>query len=111
MPDSLQVQLGRLRFQHTAVIRPKLAELYSAATANKMIAALRGCLRATWRLGQMSSDDYQRAIDIDRIEGDTLPAGRALTTGEIAALLDACVKDQSVAGIRDAAMSISGYIP
>lgn len=104
VPDSLQVQWGRLRFQHTAAIRSKLAESYSAATANKMLSALRGCLKAAWRLGQMSSDDYARAVDIDRIEGSALPAGRLLTAGEIAALLESCAKDATAAGVRDGAL-------
>ena len=52
----------------------------------------------------MSSDDYSRAVDIDRIEGSTLPAGRALTAGEIAALLEACQRDPSAAGVRDGAL-------
>ena len=69
VPDSLQVQWRRLRFQHTAAIRSKLAESYSAATANKMLSTLRGVLKSAWRLGQMSRDDYQRAVDIDRIFG------------------------------------------
>ena len=57
--DALTINWAALRFQHTAAIRSKLAEQYSAATANKMLSALRGVLKAAWRLGQMSSDDYQ----------------------------------------------------
>jgi integrase/recombinase XerD len=102
--NALTLNWAALRFQHTAAIRSKLAERYSAATANKMLSALRGVLKAAWRLGQMSSDDYARAVDIDRIEGSPLPAGRALTAGEIAALLEACAKDPSNAGVRDGAL-------
>lgn len=101
---ALTINWAALRFQHTAAIRARLAESYSAATANKMLSALRGVLKAAWRLGQMSSDDYSRAVDIDRIKGSTLPAGRALTAGEIAALLEACAKDATAAGARDAAL-------
>lgn len=102
--DALSIDWAALRFQHTAAIRSRLAEKYSAATANKMLSALRGVLKAAWRLGLMSAEDYTRAADLASVAGSTLPRGRALTSGEIAALLDACAKDQSAAGARDAAI-------
>ncbi len=102
--DALTINWAALRFQHTATIRSRLIEMYSAATVKKILSALRGCLKAAWRLGQMNAEDYQRAIDLDRINGSTLPAGRALTAGEIAALLEACAKDSKAAGVRDGAM-------
>jgi len=43
-------------------------------------------------------------VDIENVTGSTLPAGRALTSGEIAALMDACARDNSFAGTRDAAI-------
>lgn len=101
---ALTIQWAALRFQHTAAIRAKLADVYSAATANKMLSALRGVLKAAWRLGQIDSDDYARAVDLDRVAGSTLPAGRALTAGEIAALLESCAKDATAAGARDSAL-------
>lgn len=102
--SALQLDWSRLRFQHTALVRSKLAERYSAATANKMLSALRGVLKAAWRLGLMSAEDYARAVDVQAVTGSTLPAGRALTAGEISALLEACCEDLSPAGARDAAM-------
>lgn len=102
--DYLSVNWAALRFQHTSAIRSRLAEEYSAATANRMLSALRGVLKAAWRLGQMSADDYQRAVDIGRVLGETLPAGRALTGEEISALISACVRDKTPAGARDVAM-------
>ncbi|MGA2111770.1 MAG: tyrosine-type recombinase/integrase [Anaerolineales bacterium] len=38
------------------------------------------------------------------VSGETLPAGRALSSGEIAGLIDACADDLSPAGARDAAV-------
>lgn len=102
--DALGLEWGRLRFQHTAAIRAWLAETYAPGTARKMIAALRGALRAAWRLGQLGADDYRRAVDLDPIRGERLPTGRSLTAGEIAAMFAACAQDQTAAGIRDAAL-------
>ncbi len=93
-----------LRAQHTLAVRAALAERYAPATANKMLSALRGTLKAAWRLGQMATDDYQRAIDLPPVRGETLPRGCALSSGELGALFEACAEDSSPAGTRDAAL-------
>lgn len=93
-----------LRFQHTQAIRAQLTERYAPATANKFLSALRGVLKAARRLGQMSAEDCINAIDLKRIIGETLPAGRDLDSGEIAALMTACERDPSAGGPRDAAI-------
>ncbi len=93
-----------LRFEHTAAIRSKLAESYKPATANKMLSALRGVLKAAWRLGQMTAEDYHAAADVKAVEGQTLPRGRSITPGELGALMDACTNDANPSGARDAAM-------
>jgi site-specific recombinase XerD len=92
-----------LRYEHTHVIRAALAEEYAPATANKHLAALRGALKAAWRLGLMSAEDYQRACDLEPVRGTRLPAGRSLPTGEIAALFNACAGG-GPADVRDAAL-------
>jgi site-specific recombinase XerD len=94
----------QLRHQHTAAIRARLAEQFSAATVNKMLSALRGVLKATWRLGLMNGDDYQRAADIQAVKGKTLPRGRSLEAGELRALFRACARDEGPCGRRDAAL-------
>lgn len=98
-----------LRFQHTAAIRSTLAERYAPATANKMLAALRGVLKAAWQLGQMTAEDYARAADLEAVRGVTLPRGRALTAGELRALFGACADDPTPAGRRDAAILAALY--
>jgi integrase len=93
-----------LRYQHVAAIRAALAERMAPATVNKHLAALRGVLREAWRLGLMPAEDYQRAADVEGVRGSTLPAGRHVTAGELAALAAACRADPGPAGVRDAAM-------
>lgn len=102
--DALALDWSMLRFQHTTAIRSKLAEQYSATTASKMLSALRGVLKACWRLGLMTAEDYSRAADVKGVKGETLPRGRALTPAEIDALMTACLNDPTPAGARDAAM-------
>jgi site-specific recombinase XerD len=102
--DPLNLNWGALRYQHTNAIRAQLMERYSPASANKMLSALRQALKHARRLGQISGSDYDNAIDLDPVTGETLPAGRDLSQGEILALMNACMADESAAGTRDAAM-------
>lgn len=100
----LTLDWSALRYQHTAAVRSCLAETYKPSTANKMLSALRGVLHHAWQLGQMSSEDYHRARDVGTVKGQTIPAGRDLGAGEIAALIDGCAQDPTAAGARDAAI-------
>ena len=102
--DAFALDWARLRFSHTAALRSLLAERYAHSTANKMLAALRGTLKAAWRLGQMSAEEYQRACDVGTVQGETLPAGRAIASGELIGLMAACAQTEKLAGARDAAM-------
>ena len=106
--DAEALPWQQLRYQHTAAIRAALVEKYAASTANKILAALRGVLKEAWRLGQMESDDYHRAVDLPGVKGSTLPKGRALSSGEIRALFEACA-DGKPGGARDAAMVATLY--
>lgn len=103
-----------LRYRHTALIRSHLMQreivtskgrvVQSAANANKQLSALRGVLKEAWRLGQMDTDDYMRAVDLPNIAGgaDEL-TGRMMSMGEQIAIFAAC-SDSTAAGARDAAM-------
>lgn len=102
--DWLTCNWPAVRRPHTAALRARLADLYAPATANKAIAALRGVLREAWRLDLVGHDEYQRAADVARIEGDTIPAGRELDRREIRGLMRACASDHTAAGARDAAI-------
>lgn len=104
-----------LRAERTAAIRAMIGEqrspgpdgtprAWSPAYRNKHLSALRGVLEAAWRLGEMSSDDYQRARAVHNFRGTRLPAGRSVNAAEFAALLRVCAADASAAGRRDAAL-------
>jgi integrase len=94
----------QLRYQHTAALRSRLAEQYTAATANKILAALRGVLKEAWQLGFMTSEDYHRARNVQNIKDTTLLRGRALKPGESIAIQAACADDDRLAAVRDAAL-------
>jgi site-specific recombinase XerD len=93
-----------LRYQHTAAIRSALSARYKPATTNKMLAALRGVLKECQKLGWMSAEDFQKAVDIPILKATTLLRGRALTSSQITALQSACSRDPTAAGVRDAAI-------
>lgn len=100
--DYFDVPWQNLRFQHTAAIRSQLATEYKHSTVNRMLSALRGTLRAAWRLGLMTAEEYQLAASVESISGETVPAGRHVPPGELLALLATC--GQNKLGIRDAAV-------
>lgn len=92
----------RLSYANATAIRSRLAEIYSPATVNKALVALRQTLRAAWRNNLMNVDDYLKASDIKNVKFSRLLSGRVLSPGEIAALFKACA-DGTPAGSRDAA--------
>jgi hypothetical protein len=100
--DYFNVPWHHLRFQHTVAIRSQLTAEYKHSTANRMLSVLRGTLKAAWRLGLMSAEEYQLAASVESISGETVPAGRHVPPGELLALLATCGQDKL--GIRDAAV-------
>jgi integrase len=102
--DIFTLDWTAITYAHTAVLRTRLLEQYSPATTNRILSALRGVLKEAWRLGQITAEAYQRAIDVQNVKSETLPAGRELSQGEILALVTVCKVDQSPAGVRDAAV-------
>lgn len=102
--DCLTLDWAALRYQHTAAVRGHLLDTYAPATANRILSALRGVLEQAWLLGQMSAEDYHRAARLSPVVGETLPAGRELLSEEIASLIENCLEDESLIGIRDAAI-------
>ena len=101
----------QLEYQHTAAVRAVIVSYYKKRTAVKMLSAMRRVLKECWRLGYISVETYQRAVDLERIGGDSLTqaqAGRHINHAEIVAVLQACA-DGTWAGVRDAAIIATAY--
>jgi site-specific recombinase XerD len=101
--DETNLPWWALDYAHTMAIRSKLAERFAPATANRMLAALRGVLKASFKLGLVDSDRMIRAGSVDAVRGMRVPKGRALSRGELTALFEVC--DASTpGGARNAAL-------
>jgi site-specific recombinase XerD len=100
---------GELRYQHTAFIRSQLTERYSPATTNKILSAVKRVLKEAWRLGQIPTEDYHRAIDLKSVRGKRLPTGRSVPKGEVKDLLQVCREDIRPLGRRDLALLVILY--
>jgi len=95
----------RLGHQHLQTMRAELAEWYAPATANKILAAIKGVIKECWRLGRIDSETYHRIIDVATVKGQRLMRGRALELGEIRSLAATCKeKKHAEVGMRDAAL-------
>lgn len=103
MDDAYLFDWSTLRYEHTSKIQTWLMGTFAPATAQRMIAAVKGTLKAAWRLKQMTSDDYMRAVDLTRITTES-NVGRMLSPEEIAALLATCARGGPTIGTRDAAI-------
>ena len=93
----------QLRYAHTQAVRAAVSERYAPATANKLLAALRGVLRTARRLGLMSAEDCTGAVDVRNVKGSRAPRGRAVERDELRRLRAACRRSTAL-GARDAAL-------
>jgi site-specific recombinase XerD len=91
-------------------LRAVLAEQYAPRTVNRMLCSLRGVLKAAWKLEQISTDDYMRAIDMKQMKTSGLaPAGRVVERDEVVKLLRAAASLPSPLGLRNQALVIVLY--
>jgi len=62
-------------------------------------------MRSAWRLGQLTAEEYQKAVDLSAVKCcSSEPAGRMITRGEVRAIFTTCGNDPTPAGYRDAAI-------
>jgi len=92
-----------MRYSHTQAIRAQLVERYAPATTNKFLACLRGVLKEAWRLELISAEELARACDLKAVKQTKLPAGRAITSGELRTLFEACTA-RTPSSARDAGL-------
>ena len=91
-------------YRDSMSVRIALVERYKPASVNKMLSALRGVLKQTWRLGLIKADAYHRAADVENLRASNLLSGRALASEEIGKLFETCTSDATPKGARDAAL-------
>jgi integrase len=111
-PESLP--WPRLRYQHVRRVHTWLAHeamtetnpprRMSPGTANTYLAALRGVLKESWRLGYMTAEDHNRAVDVEKIKGSRELRGRALKRGEAIAVFEHLADTDALTARRDAAL-------
>jgi hypothetical protein len=83
-----------------------LEEHYQPATANRMLAALRGVLRECRHAQLLTTDDYQAATSIPAVRGESEARGRDLSTGEVRGLIviaDGMANRRRIEEVRGAA--------
>lgn len=108
--DAMRLDWTAIRYQHVQTIRAHIAELYAPATANRHLAALRGVLKESWRLGYMTAEEYQRATDFKLIKGERDLMGRYIEAWEFERLIDTCYKKRKTNDLRDACMLSVLYV-
>lgn len=64
-----------LCYQHVSALRAQLAERYSLARANGMLAALRGVMKECWQLELTMAEEYRWVKVVPAVKGERLPKG------------------------------------
>jgi len=94
-----------LRYVHVLALRSLVARAYAPKTANRLLTALRGALRAAWRLGLISLQELQAAIDVPPVRGSRKKRGRVVAGTELLNLTQTGKADRlKRRGARDLAL-------
>lgn len=92
-----------LSHQDFSALRARLIERHAPATVNQTLAAIRGLLKTCWRMNLVSHESFSRATDVPSWKCERLPAGRMISTPELARLFAAASGPAPLAR-RDSAM-------
>jgi integrase len=101
--DPFSCDWASLRYEHMAIMKTWLSEKRRPATARRYLAAVKGVLKAAWKQGDITAEEYQRAISVGAIKGKSI-AGLMLEPDQVQALLETCNKGGPTRGVRDAAI-------
>jgi integrase/recombinase XerD len=107
--DPRAVAWWKLTPEVVDAIRAQLVDQGAPATANRVLSALRGTLRAAWRAGLMDAAAYQAARDVRGARGSRLPRGRAVGTEEWLKLFREIAHEPSPMRERDTALVALAY--
>lgn len=104
--DAYSFPWHRLNAAHVKVVRAKLVETYAPRSVNRMVAGIRGVLRAAWQMRLLDIEDRARLDDaLESIPTAALPpSGRTLDLGEVQALIHTALGREDLRGQRDAAL-------
>lgn len=97
------VEWWKLRRGHMLAIQEKLSETLEASTVNTYMYALKGVLKECWRLGLLTYEEYHRVTDIKALSSSRKKAD-AVDPKVVKKLIDRCMEDENLKGLRDAAV-------
>lgn len=76
----------------------------SPDTINAVLSMLKGVALQAWELKLISDHNYMRIKNTKSIRGQRIPKRRWLNKNDIVSLLDQCLTDDRIQGLRDAAL-------
>lgn len=104
MDDVRNIRWHEFTVVHVETIRSIVMRTHEPAGAHLRMSAVRGVLKKAWAQRIIDSDEYFRAIAVDPIRVLPTETGRALSDEEIDKLLSTCEQDESILGVRNAAI-------
>jgi integrase len=102
--NELHLPWHRLRHDDMRMLRLGLAERYAPTTVNRILAAVRGVLRACQTLGYISVEQCMKASNIPPVPSYRIPGEQDEDVPAIYAILEVCNTDPRPTGRRDAAL-------
>jgi integrase len=111
--DCFELDWTKMKYQHFVALKSKLVspnptprskKPYSVGTTNMILSGVKGIIREAWKMGLVSDPDYLRISSESNVRGESLPAGRAITTNEVKRLFDIGRKNGGANGTRDSAI-------